>query len=169
MSRADRETHARAGYSGSTIAVPRTHRYQVAFFSRKCHLARCRRGRMNCGTALEVTNSLTRSVRSLGDSGTRIGVTQTLWHSTRRDTQRAATPHKDSRGHSHSGSARKPNILLLLFQPCWGGADVAFRLNENSAIVSEIQNFLRMPPPALPWASGEPCPCADHACARSAP
>ncbi len=40
-------------YSGSTIAVPRTRRYQVAFFSRKCHLARCWKGYVNCGTALK--------------------------------------------------------------------------------------------------------------------
>ena len=41
------------GNSGSTIAVPRTHPYKVAFFSRKCHLARCRKGHVNCGAALK--------------------------------------------------------------------------------------------------------------------
>ena len=50
------------GPQSSCLAAPlerfhncctRTHRYQVAFFSRKCHLARRRKGHVNCGTALK--------------------------------------------------------------------------------------------------------------------
>ena len=46
------EDKARA-YSGSTIAVPRSYCSQVAFFSRKCHLPRSRKGHVNCGIALK--------------------------------------------------------------------------------------------------------------------
>ena len=40
--------------SGSTIAVPQSRCSQVAFFLRKCHLARYGEGHVNCGIVLEV-------------------------------------------------------------------------------------------------------------------
>jgi hypothetical protein len=39
-------------YSGSTIAVPRNLRPQVAFSSRKSHIPQGYNGHVNCGTAL---------------------------------------------------------------------------------------------------------------------